>query len=190
MSYASPEAIFEEIKSLTPSYAGLSYARLAANGLQWPCPTPEHPGTVFLHKDRFSRGLGAFTAIDYKPPAEEPDAEYPMFLTTGRAFVHYHSGTMTRRCGRINDCFPEGFMEVHPDDAAKLGLATGDSVKVSSRRGQITTKVKVIDRTKPGTVFLSFHYSESPVNVLTNPALCPTAKIPEYKVCAVRVEKA
>lgn len=96
---------------------------------------------------------------------------------------------MTRRCGRINDCFPEGFMEVHPADAARLGLADGDTVAVASRRGEITTKIQVVDRTAPGTVFLSFHYSESPVNVLTNPATCPTAKIPEFKVTAVKIRK-
>jgi len=190
MAYADASEIFDEIAGVTPSYAGIDYARIEEEGLQWPCPAKDHPGTPILHVGTFSRGKGLFSAIGFNGADEKVDAEYPLLLTTGREHAHYHSGTMTRRCGRINDCFPEGFMEVNPSDAEKLGLQTGDSVKVASRRGEITTKVKVIDRTAPGTVFQSFHYSESPVNVLTNPATCPTAKIPEYKVCAVRVEKA
>jgi len=189
MNYAGPSEIFDEIAGVTPSYAGIDYARIEEEGLQWPCPAKDHPGTPILHVGKFARGKGLFSPIPFNGADEKVDAEYPLLLTTGREHAHYHSGTMTRRCGRINDCFPEGFMEVHPVDAGKLGLKTGDGVKVSSRRGEITTKVKVVDRTAPGTVFLSFHYSESPVNVLTNPATCPTAKIPEYKVCAVRVEK-
>lgn len=189
MGYASAREVFDEAAGLTPSYAGLDYDRIDRQGIAWPCPTKDHPGTPVLHTNGFTRGKGLFSAIAFKGSDERADADYPFLLTTGREHAHYHSGTMTRRCGRINDCFPEGFMEMHPVDAARLGLATGDSVKVASRRGQITTKVKVIDRTMAGTVFLSFHYSESPVNVLTNPALCPTAKIPEYKVCAVKVEK-
>jgi formate dehydrogenase alpha subunit len=190
MDYGGPSEIFDEIASLTPSYAGMDYGRIERQGLQWPCPTKDHPGTPILHVGQFTRGKGLFAPIAFRGADERADAEYPLLLTTGREHAHYHSGTMTRRCGRINDCFPEGFMEMHPADAQKLGLQTGDAVKVTSRRGEIETKVKVVDRTAPGTVFLSFHYSESPVNVLTNPAMCPTAKIPEYKVCAVRVEKA
>jgi predicted molibdopterin-dependent oxidoreductase YjgC len=190
MAYSGPREIFEEIAGLTPSYAGIDYERLEKEGIQWPCPTKDHPGTPILHTSGFARGKGLFAAIPFKGSDEVADKDYPLLLTTGREHPHYHSGTMTRRCGRINDCFPEGFMEVNPVDAEKLQLSTGDTVKVASRRGEITTKVKVVDRTSPGTVFLSFHYTESPVNVLTNPALCPTAKIPEYKVCAVRVEKA
>ena len=189
MPYEGPEEIFEEISRLTPSYAGISYGRIEHEGIPWPCPTPDHPGTPILHVDGFARGKGLFHAIDFKGPDELPDDEYPFVLTTGREHPHYHSGSMTRRCGRINDVFPEGFMEMHPADAERLGIRTGDTVRVASRRGEITTKVKVVDRTAPGTVFLSFHYSESRVNVLTNPATCPTAQIPEYKVCAVRVEK-
>jgi formate dehydrogenase alpha subunit len=189
MNYRSPSEIFDEMAALTPSYAGMDYQRLENEGLCWPCPTKDHPGTPILHTSGFARGKGLFSVVDFKGSDEVADAEYPLLLTTGREHAHYHSGTMTRRCGRINDCFPEGFMEVNPADSEKLGLKTGDTVKVSSRRGEITTKVKVVDVTLPGTVFLSFHYSESPVNVLTNPAQCPTAKIPEYKVCAVKVEK-
>ena len=190
MSYPGPREIFDEIASVTPSYAGIDYDRIEGEGIPWPCPTKDHPGTPILHMNGFARGRGLFSAIAFKGSDEVADPEYPFLLTTGREHPHYHSGTMTRRCGRINDCFPEGFMEMHPEDAERLRIATGDSVKVASRRGEVTTKVKVVDRTSPGTVFMSFHYSESPVNLLTNPALCPTAKIPEYKVCAVRVEKA
>jgi formate dehydrogenase major subunit len=189
MHYASAEEIFEEIKTLTPSYAGMSYARLAHQGLQWPCPTPEHPGTVFLHKDRFSRGKGAFTAIDYQPPAEMTDADYPMFLTTGRAFVHYHSGTMTRVSPSLHHELPEGYVEINPVDAKSLQIKDGERVKVSSRRGEIQIKAKISRKVNRGVVFIPFHFSEAAANVLTNPAYDPTAKIPEYKVCAVKVEK-
>jgi len=189
MHYASPEAIFEEIKSLTPSYAGMSYARLAAKGLQWPCPTPEHPGTLFLHKDRFSRGKGAFTAIDYKPPAEVADADYPMWLTTGRSFVHYHSGSMTRVSPTLNHELPEGYVEISPADAQTMKIKDGERVKVSSRRGEIQIKAKVSRKVNRGVVFIPFHFAETAANVLTNSACDPVAKIPEYKVCAVKVEK-
>jgi formate dehydrogenase major subunit len=189
MNFASPEAIFEEIKGLTPSYAGMSYARLAANGLQWPCPTPEHPGTVFLHKDRFSRGKGAFTAIDYKPPAEVVDADYPMWLSTGRSFVHYHSGSMTRVSPTLHQEVPEGYVEISPVDAKTMAIKDGERVKVSSRRGEIQIKAKISGKVNRGVVFIPFHFAETAANVLTNPAYDPVAKIPEYKVCAVKVEK-
>lgn len=189
MNFASPEAIFEEIKKLTPSYAGMTYKRLEEKGLQWPCPTPEHPGTVFLHKDRFSRGLGMFAAIDYKPPAEEPDADYPMFLTTGRTFVHYHSGSMTRVSPTLHREQETGYIEISPTDAKEIGVKDGERVKVSSRRGEIQIKTKISRKVNRGTVFIPFHFAEAAANVLTNPAYDPVAKIPEYKACAVKVEK-
>ena len=189
MHYDSPEAIFEEMKSLTPSYAGMSYARLAANGLQWPCPTPEHPGTVFLHKDRFSRGKGAFTAIDYKPPAEVVDGAYPMWLSTGRSFAHYHSGTMTRVSPTLHQEVPEGYVEISPADAKTMAIKDGERVKVSSRRGEIQIKARISGKVNRGVVFIPFHFAETAANVLTNSAYDPVAKIPEYKVCAVKVEK-
>jgi len=189
MHYASAEAIFEEMKSLTPSYAGMSYARLAANGLQWPCPTPEHPGTVFLHKDRFSRGKGAFTAIDYKAPAEVVDGAYPMWLSTGRSFAHYHSGSMTRVSPSLNQEVPEGYVEISPVDAKSMAIKDGERVKVSSRRGEIQIKARISRKVNRGVVFIPFHFAETAANVLTNSAYDPVAKIPEYKVCAVKVEK-
>jgi formate dehydrogenase alpha subunit len=189
MHYDSPEAIFEEMKSLTPSYAGMTYARLAGNGLQWPCPTPEHPGTVFLHKDRFSRGKGAFTAIDYKPPAEVVDGAYPMWLSTGRSFAHYHSGTMTRVSPSLHQEVPEGYVEISPVDAKSMAIKDGERVKVSSRRGEIQIKARISGKVNRGVVFIPFHFAETAANVLTNSAYDPVAKIPEYKVCAVKVEK-
>jgi formate dehydrogenase alpha subunit len=189
MSYASPEEIFNEMRKLTPSYAGMTYARLEKAGLQWPCPTEDHPGTVFLHKDRFSRGKGMLHAIDYKPPAEEPDADYPMFLTTGRAFVHYHSGTMTRVSPTLHREMGTGYVEISPTDAKNLGIKNGERIKVSSRRGEIQIKAKISRKVNRGVVFIPFHFAEAAANMLTNPAYDPTAKIPEYKACAVKVEK-
>jgi formate dehydrogenase alpha subunit len=187
MHYDSPEAIFEEMKSLTPSYAGMTYARLAGNGLQWPCPTAEHPGTVFLHKDRFSRGKGAFTAIDYKPPAEV-GARLPNVLHQ-QSFAHYHSGSMTRVSPTLHQEVPEGYIEISPVDAKSMAIKDGERVKVSSRRGEIQIKARISGKVNRGVVFIPFHFAETAANVLTNSAYDPVAKIPEYKVCAVKVEK-
>jgi formate dehydrogenase major subunit len=189
MSYNSPEEIFDEMRRLTPSYAGMTYKRLEGAGLQWPCPTEDHPGTMFLHKDRFSRGKGMLHAIDYKPPAEEPDADYPMFLTTGRSFVHYHSGTMTRVSPSLNREMRTGYVEISPTDAKNLHIKNGERIKVSSRRGEIQIKAKISRRVNRGVVFIPFHFAEAAANMLTNPVFDPVAKIPEYKACAVKVEK-
>jgi formate dehydrogenase alpha subunit len=189
MNYASPEEIFKEIAQLTGSYAGMTYDRLAAGGLQWPCPTADHPGTVYLHKDRFSRGKGAFTAIDYKPPAEVPDQEYPFFLSTGRVFAHYHSGTMTRVSPTLHREIEEGYVEISPADARAMHIKDGERIKVSSRRGEIQIKAKLSRKVDRGVVFIPFHFAETAANILTNPAYDPVAKIPEFKVCAVKVEK-
>jgi formate dehydrogenase alpha subunit len=189
MHYDSPEDVFQEIRSLTPSYAGITYPRLAEKGIQWPCPTEDHPGTQFLHKDRFSRGKGAFTPIDFKPPAEVVDNEYPMWLTTGRSFVHYHTGTMTRVSPTLHHELEEGYVEINPRDARKMDIKDGERVQVSSRRGTIQIKAKVKDTIHRGVVFIPFHFAESAANMLTNPAFDPTAKIPEFKACAVKVQK-
>jgi predicted molibdopterin-dependent oxidoreductase YjgC len=187
--FASPQEVMDEIAQLTPIYGGVSYERLEEVGfLQWPCPTPDHPGTPYLHKDRFSRGLGHFYAIEYKGPVELPDAEYPLTLTTGRLMFHWHTGTMTRRSEKLHQEVPEAYVEIHPNDAAKIGLDGGKRVRVSSRRGQIELGVRVTKEIKPGVVFIPFHFAEAAANVLTNAALDPIAKIPEYKVCAVKVE--
>ena len=189
MSYESPEAIFQEITQVTPSYAGLSYERLEAGGIPWPCPSKDHPGTPVLHKDRFTRGKGLFHAIEYRPPDELVDDEFPMQLTTGRFFPHYHTGTMTRNSPSLHDEMPEGHVEIHPEDAAKIGIKSGQLAKIVSRRGEVIAKMVATDTVEPGTIFMSFHFMEANANVLTNPALDPICKIPEYKVCAVRVEK-
>jgi len=185
----SPQ-IMDEIASLTPSYGGISYKRLEDNGLQWPCPTPDHPGTPILHTQQFPRGKGQFIPLEYKPPAELPDKQYPLVLTTGRSLYHFHTGTMTRKVEGLNILKKEGEVEINPADASKLGIADGDKAKIASRRGEIVAKARVTEASPPGVVFMTFHFAESPANLLTNPALDPVAKIPEYKVCAVRVEKA
>ena len=190
MTYASAQEIFEEIRTVTPSYAGITYDRLEKEGLQWPCPTVSHSGTKFLHKDKFSRGLGLFTALEYIPPNELPDQEYPFLLSTGRVLYHYHTGTMTTRArGPVERC-PESLVEIHPEDAGKLGIADGQKVRVSSRRGKVEAKARITEKSAPGSIFMNFHFTEAPVNFLTNPALDPTGKIPEYKVCAVKLEAA
>ncbi len=190
MNYDSPEAIMEEIASVTPSYGGISYDRLEGEGLQWPCPDKDHPGTKFLHKDVFARGKGLFHAIEYKPPAEVVDDEYPFWLTTGRVYAHYHTATMTRNSPTLDAEVREGFLEINPGDAEKLGVVQGDEVSVTSRRGTVSLKTAVTDRVGEGLLFMAFHFLESNANVLTNPAMDPIAKIPEFKVCAVRLEKA
>jgi formate dehydrogenase major subunit len=190
MNYDSPEAIFDELAQVTPQYAGISYERLEGEGLCWPCPDKDHPGTMFLHSGKFARGLGLFHAIDYRPPAELVDEEYPLWLTTGRAHVHYHTGTMTRNSPTLHAQMPEGFVEIHPADAEAMGITENDRVSVASRRGEVVSKAMITDRVMPGMVFMPFHFAEASANVLTNPALDPICKIPEYKVCAVRVQKA
>ena len=189
MSYKSAEEIFEEIRSLTPSYAGITYKRLDKEaGIQWPCPNTEHPGTRFLHRDRFTRGKGLFHAIEYIPPHELPDASYPMMLTTGRVLYHYHGASMTGRSEGMLFRYPKGYMELSQKDAERLGLADGQVARVSSRRGEIEIPVCITACVEPGTVFIPFHFSEMAANRLTHSKLDPVGKIPEYKVCAVKVE--
>ncbi len=187
--YCSASDVFNEMVSITPQYAGMSFARLDQGGLQWPCPTADHPGTKYLHEGKFSRGLGKFTAVDFEPPAELPDEEYPFVLNTGRRLYHYHTGTMTRRAKGLNTIYSEETIEINPADACSLEVGDGDTVKVSSRRGSIMAKANVTKRVPQGMVFTSFHFSEVAVNFLTNTARDPIAKIPELKVAAVKVEK-
>jgi formate dehydrogenase alpha subunit len=188
--YESAEAIFKEIAAVTPSYAGISYERLENSSLQWPCPTPDHPGTVFLHKDRFTRGRGVFSAIEHQDPKEMPDAHYPFVLTTGRVLYQYHTCTMTGRSLGVNDLAPEAEVEINPADGVALGLTQGEVVRLTSRRGRIDVKARITDMVAAGVVFMPFHYAKAAANVLTHAVLDPVAKIPELKVCAVRVEKA
>lgn len=189
VSYGSPAEIMDEIAGLTPIYGGVSHERLASGeGLQWPCPDSSHPGTPILHRERFSRGLGQFGAIHYQPAAEQVDGEYPVILTTGRMLYHFHTGTMTRRAAGLDAAVPKGYIEVNGQDAAGLGLADGQKVRVTSRRGSIVTAARVVPTLRPGVTFMPFHFAEGAANVLTNTALDPVAKIPELKVCAVRLE--
>jgi predicted molibdopterin-dependent oxidoreductase YjgC len=189
MEYDSPGEIMDEIAGLAPIYGGISHRRLEEEDLRWPCTAPDHPGTRILHQGKFSRGLGRFQSVEYRPPAEEPDKSYPYILTTGRLLFHWHTGTMTRRSGTLTDQVNEAFVEISLKDAADIGVDDGDIVRVKSRRGEITLKVDVTDRIKDGVVFIPFHFSEAAANVLTNPALDPLAKIPEFKACAVQVER-
>ncbi len=189
MNYNSVRDIMEEIREVTPSYKGISYDVIEKEGKFWPCPEEGHPGTPILHVQGFPIGKGKFFPVEYKPPAENVDADYPYWLTTGRLLFHYHTGSMTRRVDGLNRIAPECFVEISLEDADKLGVREGDFVEVESRRGKIKAKVKISDRSPVGVVFIPFHFKESPANTLTNPALDPVAGIPEFKVCAVRISK-
>ncbi len=190
MKYESSQAIFEEIAKVTPSYGGITYARIEGVGLHWPCPTQEHPGTPILHGQQFTRGKGLFHAIEWIPPAEQVDDEYPLFLTTGRLLYQYHTGTMTMKSADLNERAPESFAELSSTDARKYGLRDGDQITVASRRGAIKVKVKILPKAVDGTLFIPFHFAQGAANVLTNAALDPISGIPEFKVCAVKINKA
>jgi formate dehydrogenase alpha subunit len=191
MNYRRPEDIFNEMTALTPhSYVGMRYDRLGLNGLQWPCPDSEHPGTPYLHKDRFSRGKGKFHAVAYHDPAEMPDEGRPYFLTTGRMFAHYHTGTMTRISPHLDVEQRTGYAEINPKDAATHHIKDGDIVILASRRGEMEAPARITDTVTPGTLFLPIHFGENPTNVLTSSdAVDPLAKIPEFKVSAVALRK-
>jgi len=189
MTYPTADAVMDEIARVTPIYGGVSYDRLEGAGLQWPCPHRHHPGTPYLHKDRFSRGKAVFTPVAYTPPAELPDAEYPYLLSTGRLLQHFHTGTLTRRVAALRTLVPECLVELNAQDMTDLKLADGDLVQVSSRRGALVAKVKQSEASPPGLVFIPFHFHEAPANCLTNDALDAQSKIPEFKVAAVRIEK-
>jgi formate dehydrogenase major subunit len=190
--FKSAEEVFTEIAKVTPSYGGMNYTRLdKPEALHWPCPTADHPGTPILHKEKFAHpdGLGVFTPLEWKPPAEVPDKEYPLILTTGRCIWQWHTGTMTRRSESLEREVPTGWVEINPEDAASLGVVDGEMVKAKTRRGEIEIGAKVTENIKRGEVFIPFHYVECAANILTNNALDPVAKIPEFKACAVRIEK-
>ncbi len=189
--YADSSAIFDELTTVTPIYEGMDYERIQEEGLQWPCPTPDHPGTPFLYEDGFTRGKGKFHPVIAQDPFESPDDEYPLTLTTGRVLYHYHSGTMTRRSGPLAWADKGGYVEINAADAAAIGLADKSAVIIHSRRGSVKTRSKISKGVPPGVVFLAFHWREAPANVLTHDiGLDPVAKIPEYKITAVRLENA
>lgn len=191
-NYSSPEEIWDEVRELTPHYfKGMSYERLEVGGLQWPCTSTDHPGTPILHKGKFARGVGQFSTVEYRPlAAENTDENYPFILTTSRKLYQYHTRTMTGKTEGLNYLLKEELMEISPQDAKALGLTASDMVKVTSRRGSIETKIQITDRLPPGVVCMSFHFAESAVNVLTDPAVCNMSLISGVKVCAVRIEKA
>jgi len=189
MRYPDPAAVLAEIASLTPIYGGVTSDRLDPHGLQWPCPDRSHPGTPILHQERFTRGLGLFSPATHRMPAELPDEQFPMVLTTGRTGFHWHTGSMTRRTHLLHREEPRSFIELHPDDAARLEVRDRDMLLVTSRRGAVQTEARVTDMVIPGVVFMAFHFAEGAANALTNNVLDPESSIPEFKVCAVRVEK-
>jgi formate dehydrogenase alpha subunit len=191
MGYHHTEEIFKEIGKAWPAMAGMSYTRLdEEGGLQWPCPTPDHPGTPYLFKGGFLRGRARFTPVRYKPSLEQPDPEYPFILTTGRMLFQYHTGSMTRRVKPIEEVASEPYVEMAEGDARKLGVEQGGRVRITSRRGTITLGARISRSTEQGVVFVPFHFKEAGANVLTNStAVDPVCKIPALKVSAVRIEK-
>jgi formate dehydrogenase major subunit/formate dehydrogenase alpha subunit len=200
--YESAAEVMAETAALTPSYAGISHERLErGERLQWPVSGPKQPGTPILHVGRFAGGVGKFAGIEHQPPVELPDEEYPILLTTGRVLYHWHGGEMTRRASGLVEIYDQPLVELNPEDAQKLGVApspedTGslpgagaDTIRITSRRGSIEAMAWVTDRVPPGVIHANFHFPDASANILTIDALDPVAKIPEYKVCAVRVEK-
>lgn len=189
MKYSRPALVMKEIASLTPSYAGISHRRLGRGGLRWPCPDARHRGTKILHAGEFIRGKGQFHPVEFIEPAEMPDDEYPFILSTGRMLYHFHTGSMSRRSAALDEYVSEGSAELNPKDARRLGISDGTPIRLTSRRGSVETKAHLSARSPEGVVFMSFHFSEQAVNRLTNPVLDKEGKIPEFKVCAVKVER-
>ena len=189
MRYTSEEEIWQEIVALTPVFGGITYARLEQEGLPWPCPEPDHPGILIRFTEDFPRGKGKFAPAEFAPAQELPDDEYPLVLNTGRVLQHWHTGTMTRRAKALDEIAPEARLEMTPADLTALGIVDGETVRVVSRRGELMVKVLASHKPSQGSVFLPFHFKEAAANLLTIDALDPYGKIPEYKFCAVRVEK-
>jgi predicted molibdopterin-dependent oxidoreductase YjgC len=187
--YGHPSEIWEEMRQLTPDFGGINYERIEREGgVHWPCPSEEHPGTPYLFEEGFPRGRGKFWTVEYGTESELPDDEYPFVLSTGRVLYHWHGGTMTRR-SKLDDIWPEATVEISPEDAERLGLETGDWVRVWSRRGEVRLRVMVTGRSPAGMVFIPFHFVEAAANLLTDNKIDPRAKIPDFKVCAVNVER-
>lgn len=188
--FDSPARVMDEFASIAPIYAGVSYDRLERETLSWPCTSKEHLGTRILHVGGFKMGKGRFAPVSHRPPAEEPDAEYPFILSTGRNLFQYHTGTMTRKSPKLEREAPEPYVEISKEDANKIGIEDGGRVRVITRRGSIALVARVTERIVSGTIWIPFHYAEAAANALTNPVLDPIAKIPEFKACAARIEKA
>jgi assimilatory nitrate reductase catalytic subunit len=194
---SEPRVIFEELRRASAGgvadYAGITYERIAAeNGVFWPCPDELHPGTRRMFLDRFATddGRARFHATPYREAAEEPDTSFPLYLTTGRVMQHYQSGTQTRRVKALRDAVPRSFVEIHPALAHTHDIEEGDNVRLTTRRGEAQVEARVVNSIRPDTLFVPFHWGgEGCANLLTNPALDPTSKMPEYKICAVKIEK-
>jgi formate dehydrogenase major subunit len=179
-----------EISALAPQFCGIKYKRLEGDGLQWPCPNEDHAGTCFLHKDgQFTCGLGVFNPVDWTPPAEVPDDQYPFVLSTGRRLTHYHTRTQTGRCEGLNDILGEETADISAEDARTLGIQDGEMVQVASRRGKVKVKAKVTRQVPKGMVWMAFHFRENNANWLTNDAFDNITMTAEYKACAVRIDK-
>jgi formate dehydrogenase major subunit len=188
---ASGQEIWDnEVSRFAPALGGITYRRIEGNGIQWPCPDETHPGTCILHKGgEFTCGLGQFMPVDWTPPAEVPDDDYPFVLSTGRRLYHYHTRTQTGRCEGLNDLLGEETADISPADAARMGIQHGETIKVKSRRGKVTLKANVTDRVPAGMVWMAFHFRDACANWLTNPAYDPETLTAEYKACAVQLEK-
>jgi formate dehydrogenase alpha subunit len=184
--YTRPEQILREMADVNSDYAGITYDRIEKVGLQYPVPTPEHPGSPTLFIDSFPRGRGRFIPLDYVPVMEQADDEFPFILTTGRVLEHWHGGTMTRHSA-LDEAYPEARAEIHPADADMHGIRHGDPVRVRSRRGEVVLRATVTEKTSVGVVFVPMHFAEAAANLLTNDVLDPQAMIPEFKACAVQV---
>lgn len=189
MNYLSPEEIFNEMRRLTPPYQGISYQRIEEDGIKWPCPDEAHPGTEYLHKDSFPIGRATFMPVEYRLPMETPDTDYPFILLRGRDSHHAHTGTTTRRSKTLSSIAPEAYVEINPLDAGEAGVKNGEKVNLASRRGEITLKAYITDRVGKGVLFMPFHFSEAPANVLTGVFLDPRTKMPEFKYITVRMSK-
>jgi predicted molibdopterin-dependent oxidoreductase YjgC len=186
--YENSEQVFDELASLSPIYAGLNYDRIERGDLAWPVPELDHPGTPILHEGEFLNGKGKLQLLNYVPPSENPDEEYPFYLTTGRRLPTYHSNTMTGRSGGFRILVPNEWLEIHPADAEKLGLEDGDWSKIKSRRGEVITRVAITKTSPRGTVFMSFAFPEEVMtNIVTNPEVDPKTETPEFKVAAVSI---
>ena len=199
MGYPQPHLtsaqVMDEVASVTPSFAGISHERLdseevAGNGLQWPCTSKDHPGTPIMHVGKFSRGLGYCNPIEYIPSMELPDEEYPFKMMTGRVLYHYNACAMTDKTEGLNQISGHSFIEINTEDAERIGFKDGDRVRVSSRRGSIETTANVSGKTNPGECWMPFHFLDGGANWLTSDALDSISSTPEYKVCAVKIERA
>jgi formate dehydrogenase alpha subunit len=190
-NFSDVEEIMTEINNLTPIYKGIIYERIENEGIQWPCPSSDHPGTKILHTSKFPTltGKAKLLPLIYIPSVELPDKDFPLLLTTDRSLYHYHTSTMTRRVRGLNLLDKEELLKINPLDAASLQIGEGEIVKVTSRRGEVRVKTKITSIIPVGIVSMTFHFWETPTNELTNGATDPVAKIPETKVCAIKIEK-